>query len=325
LKTNFNDIDELLVKYLTGEASSAEKLYVQQWLEQDAKNRQYYDHFRLIWEESQKLAATTTVDEQAAWQRFQQRTQEPSKLRPASLRISWIRIAAAVILVAGLGWMAWFLMNNSNREIPIAVLETNDDVKSDTLPDGSFITINKNSSLSWPQEFTGKTRNVQLTGEGFFNVKPDRKKPFIVDAGDNVMIEVLGTSFNIKNRGDSIEVIVEEGKVIVKYQGKSVELKAGELVVIKKGNPQAQKQAVEDPLHNYYRTHAFICEQTPLWKLVKALNEVYNAHIIIEDSTLRNYRVTAKFEVDSLHKVLEPVALALDFTIKYNDSTIVLR
>ena len=76
MKTNFNDIDELLVKYLTGEASPAEKTHVQHWLEQDGKNRQYYDHFRLIWEESLQLAATTSVDERAAWQRFQQRTQE---------------------------------------------------------------------------------------------------------------------------------------------------------------------------------------------------------------------------------------------------------
>jgi transmembrane sensor len=325
LNTNFNDIDELLVKYLTGEASGGEKDYVRQWLQQDGKNQQYYDHFRLIWEESHKLAATTTVDEQAAWQRFQQRTQEPRNARRASFHISWIRIAAAVILVAGLGWTAWFLMNDSNREIPLALLETNDDVKSDTLPDGSFITINKNSSLSWPQEFTGKTRNVQLTGEGFFNVTPNKQQPFIVNAGDNVMIEVVGTSFNVKNRGDSIEVIVEEGKVIVKYQGKSIELKAGEVVVIKKGKPQAEKQPVEESLHNYYRTHAFICDQTPMWKLVKALNEAYNANIVIERPSLRTSQVTARFEVDSLDKVLEPISLALDFRIIKTDSAIILR
>jgi transmembrane sensor len=329
LKTDFNDIDDLLVKYLTGEASGEEKDYVQQWLQQGEKNRQYYDHFRLIWEESLQLAATTTVDEQAAWQRFQHRTQQPASTRTAAVRVlpatRFVRIAAAVILVAGLGWMAWFLMNDSNKEIPIATLQTGNEVKSDTLPDGSFITINKNSSLSWPQQFTGKVRNVQLTGEGFFKVSPDKQKPFIVNAGNNVTVEVLGTAFNVKNRGDSIEIIVEEGKVRVKWQGQEILLVEGELVVIRKGNAQVKKQAVEDPLHNYYRTNTFVCNSTRMWRLVETLNEVYNAKIIIEDPGIRNMEVTAKFEVDSLHRILDPLSLALNFRVIYTDSAIILR
>jgi ferric-dicitrate binding protein FerR (iron transport regulator) len=325
LKTNFNDIDELLVKYLTGEAAGEERAAVQQWLDQDEKNRQYYDHFRLIWEESLQLAATVGVDEDAAWQRFQQRTQQPAAKRPAVFRISWVRIAATVIIVSGLAWMAYFLLTDSNQEIPIAVLETTNDVKTDTLPDGSFVTINAHSSLSYPGQFTGSTRNVQLTGEGFFKVKPNKKKPFIVNAGDNVTVEVLGTAFNVKNRGDSIEIIVEEGRVMVKYQDKKIGLKKGEIVVIKKGQQQAQKKPVEDALYNYYRTHAFICDETPVWKLVKSLNEVYNTNIIIENQSLNNKLVSAVLEMDSPDRVLEVVALALDFKIIKTDSAILLR
>jgi len=326
LKTNFNDIDELLAKMLTGEASADEKNQVQQWLGASEENRRYYDHFRLIWEESLQLAATTTVDENAAWQRFQQRTKETPAPRAAkTIHINRIRIAAAVIITIGLGWMGWFLINEGNKEVPLALLQTTDSVKSETLPDGSFITINKNSSLSYPEQFAGNSRRVQLTGEGFFKVQPDKKKPFIVSTGNNVTIEVLGTSFNVKNRGDSVEVIVEEGRVMVKYQDQSVELKKGEVVVIKKSQPIAEKRIVTDNLHNYYYSHAFVCEDVPLWKLVNALNEAYNAKIRIERGDLRETRVTAKIDMNSLDTVLEVLSQAVNFEIVKTDSTINLR
>lgn len=324
MKTNYNDIDELLVKFLTGEATGEEKTEVQQWLRQDTKNRQYYDHFRLIWEESLQLAATTDVDENAAWQRFQQRTQQPAKVRvlPAA---RWIRIAAAVILVAGLSWMAWYIAGGNNTEVPIATLETINDVKSNTLPDGSFITLNKNSSISWPQKFKGNSRNVQLTGEGFFNVKPNKEKPFIVNAGNNITIEVLGTSFNVKSREDSTEVIVETGNVEVSWLTNKVMLHAGEKVTIKTGQDSVQKQLVNDRLYNYYRSRTFICDGTPLWKLVQALNEAYDANIIIEKASLRDLPLTVIFRDESLDNILDIIGTTFDLDIIKENGTIILR
>jgi transmembrane sensor len=326
LKTNYNDIDELLVKYLTGEASAAEKTQVQDWLQQREQNRQYYDHFRLIWEESLQLAATTKVDENAAWRRFKQRTQEASQAKVRALPTArWVRIAAAVILVAGISWIAWFLAGGNSAEIPLAILETTNEVKSDTLPDGSFITINKNSSLSWPQQFKGKSRNVQLTGEGFFSVTPDKQKPFIVNAGNNITIEVLGTSFNVKSREDSTEVIVETGNVEVSWLTSKVMLHAGEKVIIKNGADSVQKQAVNDRLYNYYRSRTFVCDNTPLWKLVQALNEAYEANIIIENQSLRDLRLNVTFKDESLDNVLEIVAKTFEIDVIKQDSTIFLR
>ena len=328
MKPNYNDIDELLVKFLTGEASGEEKDYVQQWLTQGEKNQQYYDHFRLIWEESLQLAATTVVDEQAAWQRFQQRTQQPAQ-KPATLRLlpaaKWVRIAATIIIVSGLSWMAWSLFNNNDKEVELATLQSTGAAKSDTLPDGSFITINRNSSLSWPQQFTGKQRNVQLTGEGFFNVTRDKQKPFIVHAGNNVIIEVLGTSFNVKSRKDSTEVIVETGNVQVSWLDKKVLLKAGEKVIIKNGQHGLHKQPVDNRLYNYYRSHTFICEETPLWKLVQVLNEAYDAHIIIENNSLRNLPLNVTFKNESLENILEIIRMTLAIDVIKEDGAIFLR
>jgi transmembrane sensor len=329
LKTNFNDIDELLVKFLAGEATAAEKEHVQQWMQQDEKNRQYYDHFRLIWEESLQLAATTPIDENAAWQRFQQRTEQTpttSAGRVRALPARLARIAAILIIAAGLGWMAWYLLGDDTAEpTPLATLQTTNDVKSDTLPDGSTITINKNSSVTWPQQFTGKQRNVQLTGEGFFSVTPDKQKPFIVQAGNNIIIEVLGTSFNIKSRDDSTEVIVETGHVQVSWNLEKVSLQAGEKVVIKYNGDSVQKQAVTDRLYNYYRSRVIHCDNTPLSKLVPVLNEAYSVNIVFGRPGLREVSLNTTFNNLPLDSVLAVIQETLEVTVVKQNDSIILR
>jgi ferric-dicitrate binding protein FerR (iron transport regulator) len=101
----------------------------------------------------------------------------------------------------------------------------------DTLSDGSIITLNKNTVLSYPTAFKGKTRTVKLKGEAFFAVAHDTTKPFIVEV-DGVSIKVVGTAFNVKNYDSSILVIVESGIVQVSNSKQSVLLHKGEQVLI---------------------------------------------------------------------------------------------
>ena len=67
-------MDDLLVKYLLGEASAEEQREVQSWIDANGNNRRYFEHFRLIWDESKETAARSSVNEEEAWARFRQRT-----------------------------------------------------------------------------------------------------------------------------------------------------------------------------------------------------------------------------------------------------------
>ena len=91
------------------------------------------------------------------------------------------------------------------------------------MPDGSVITVNKNSTLSYPSEFKGKTREVALNGEAFFKVTPNKEKPFIIHVND-VTVRVVGTSFNIRSEKGKTEVIVETGIVQVTKNKRTVSL-----------------------------------------------------------------------------------------------------
>jgi ferric-dicitrate binding protein FerR (iron transport regulator) len=195
----------------------------------------------------------------------------------------------------------------------------------DTLSDGSVITLNKRSTVTYPSKFKGNTRAIALKGEAFFNVAPDKKKPFIISVND-VQVSVVGTSFNIKSENGNTEVVVETGIVQVTKSGKTVELNAGEKIIMPANDSSATKEKVSDKLYNYYRSKEFVCDETPLWKLVQVLNEAYDSKIIIGRKELNDKRITTIFYNESLEKILEIIHLTFDITvIKKEDGQIILQ
>jgi ferric-dicitrate binding protein FerR (iron transport regulator) len=212
--------------------------------------------------------------------------------------------------------------NNGSKEL---VAQTGQYVLVDTLPDGSVVTLNKRSVITYPSKFKGNSRAISLKGEAFFNVAPDKKKPFIISVND-VQVTVVGTSFNIKSENGSTEVVVETGIVQVAKPGKTVELIAGEKIVISSNDSNAIKEKVSDKLYNYYRSKEFVCDDTPLWKLVQVVNEAYNARIIIGNKELSDKRLTTTFNNESLEQVLEVIHLTFDITIvQKEDGQIILQ
>jgi transmembrane sensor len=314
------------VKHLLGEASPEEENAVNEWMNESVTNRDYYNQLKKIWDQSKSLTAESNVDVNKAWERFQTRV-APKDDSPKVLkrnRFSWMKVAASVILIAGLGIAAYFLVNQ-NTEPKEIIAQTGQNVLVDTLPDGSVITLNKKSTVRYPSKFKGGTRAIALKGEAFFNVAPDKKKPFIISVNE-VEVKVVGTSFNVKSEHGNTEVVVETGIVQVTRSGKTVELIAGEKIVLAANDSIVSKETVSDKLYNYYRTKEFVCDDTPLWKLVQVLNEAYDANIVIGRKELNDKKLTTTFNNESLDQVLEVIHLTFDITvIKKDDGQIILQ
>ena len=314
------------MKYLLGEASPEEDQAVMEWMNENATHREYYEQLGKIWDNSKKLAADSTLDVNRAWERFQSRVNGQNET-PRTLkgnRFSWMKIAASIILIVSFGIAAYFLINKNNEPIEM-VSQTGQNILVDTLSDGSVITLNKKSTITYPSKFNGNTRNIALKGEAFFNVAPDRKKPFIISVND-VQVTVIGTSFNIKSENGNTEVIVETGIVRVTGSGKTVELIAGEKTIMHANDSNAAKEKVTDKLYNYYRSKVFVCDDTPLWKLVQVLNEAYDANIVIGRKELNDKKLNTTFNNESLDQVLEVIHLTFDITItKKEDGQIILE
>jgi ferric-dicitrate binding protein FerR (iron transport regulator) len=314
--------DDLLVKYLLAEADEAEQQLVHQWLEADAANRKYFEHFRFIWEESKQLAARSTVNEEAAWERFKQRRSQPAVVTMQQPRRSyaWLRVAAILLLVAGGAWL-YLAHNNSRPEIRVA--QSGEHTLTDTLPDGSVVVLNKHSSLSYPVRFKGDTRTVELSGEAFFTVVPAPGQPFLIQV-DGATVKVLGTSFNIKQRQEETEVIVETGAVELAVKEQKIRLHAQEKAVLSRKHPEPVKQRNNDKLYNYYRTREFVCNGTPLWKLAAALSEAYDVTIETE-GRVRNLPLTTTFPDQPLDSTLNIIRQTFNLTIYRNGKQIILK
>lgn len=322
-KENIHDIDDLLVKQLLGEATEAEQAAVSTWLGESEANRQHYAQLQQVWDASKKLEATSVVDEDAAWQRFKQRVDAAPKTESRTIPLqpkksNWLRVAATLLLLVTCGSIYYYTYMGSTT-----TYMADNTVTTETLPDGTVVTLNKNASIKFDNRFNGDTRSVTLTGEAFFDVTPDKSKPFIITAGD-AQIKVVGTSFNVKSNDTKTEVIVETGIVEVSKKENMVKLLPKEKATVLESKATPTKERVEDALYSYYRTKELVCNNTPLWRLVDVLNDVYNANIEIADTRLREMPITTTFKNETLDNILNVVAGTQHIRVIKNGNRIIL-
>ncbi|WP_121812037.1 FecR family protein [Mucilaginibacter kameinonensis] len=303
-------MDELLTKYMLNETTPVENETINRWLSENDDNRKYFDHFKLIWNTSRELKIESKLDPETSWVEFKQLAQSRSE---ASVKIKtlnpvnrWLKIAAVWLVILGSAGILYTVFKPAKANM--LTLQSGNVVRKVTLSDGSLITMNKNSVLNYPDRFTGDTREISLIGEAFFDVAHDKSKPFMIHVND-VVVKVVGTSFNIKATGPNTEVIVETGVVQVIQQEIVVKLKPKEKASVQNG--RMQKGSSQDELYNYYRTQKFVANKTPLWRLVDVLNEVYKVNIVIDNKKLANRTITTTFKADSLDGILDIVSKTL--------------
>ena len=107
-----------------------------------------------------------------------------------------------------------------------------------------------------------------------------------------------------------------------------VELRPKEKVVVKQQDSVFMPQKEEEQLYNYYRSKEFVCENTPLWKLVEVLKEAYNVSIVIEREELRSLPLDVTFSNESLDVILDIIRQTFNtynIQIARKGNTIILR
>ncbi|ETZ22955.1 FecR family protein [Pedobacter sp. V48] len=315
--------EEILIKFLLKETSEEESTAVQKWLDEATSNRAEFIQLEKIWTASKSLSTTSNLDEEQAWIKFKARTSMGSNeaiVRPIKQDFGWLKIAAVLVLVAG-AWMMYNVFGHANYTDLVA----GNKVIIEHLPDGSEVTLNKNSQISYVTDFKDD-RSVRLKkGDVFFNVAHDKSKPFVIKI-NKVSVTVVGTSFNVKHLKGETEVIVETGIVKVSNGNEMVELHKGEKVLIKEVSPKLIKEQNTDQLYSYYRSGKFVFYKTPLWKVVEVLNEAYDVRIVIQDPSIANETLnTTLEEANQLDKNLGYIKETMqNLKIERNDGQITL-
>jgi len=327
---NQNITDDLLMAYLLGELADELVNEVELWLNESEENMKYFDELEKVWLESKNLnPKPIVVDIDKAWQKIENKIIETktiileSKTKTRNLIWYSYRIAAVLILMFGI--FGIYKIFNSKPEIMVLASTTNSII--DTLSDGSIINLNKNSEISYPENFDDNQRLVKLAGEAYFQIALNPEQPFVIDANGG-FIQVVGTKFNVNTNSENnnIEVFVEEGIVKIfninqnSQDTVSVLLTKGEKGIINKktGKPEKLENLVENSNDLYWKYKTLNFNSTKLSEAVETLEKIFDVKIEISDSA-KNLPLTATFENDSLNQILEVIKLTFNLKITENN------
>lgn len=189
------------------------------------------------------------------------------------------------------------------------------------LPDGTQIWLAAGSTLTYPEQFSGERRDVELTGEAFFDVERDEQHPFTIRTGD-METRVLGTSFKITVfAGQEQEVAVATGKVSVSSNGKELALLTRGLQVRHNpGTGETTRAEIDTNMLEEWKSGALIFDELPMNLVVEQLKNRYGITIDFTDPKIGNRRVRGRFAAEEqAGTILELLGIVGNFTYKQSN------
>jgi len=328
--SRFENIEVLIAKYLAGEADAADLVLLNEWRKLSSENEIEFSQMEKLYNNSSSLRNVIPVDTDAAWMKLKNTISiQPEQgkiisIKPATSRINFIRIAASILIVAGLGMLAFFL--TLPAEDKLAEIKSDNVVRKEKLPDGSTVTLNKNTTLAYSTDHFSRKRIVKLKGEAFFDVVHDESNPFLIEAAD-LKIEDVGTSFNVQakeNSGIAIISVVSGEVKITTLTGQVFNLVAGEEATYNvKTKIVSKKESIEENI-SAYADRVFVFENAELKTVIDVLNDVYDAHLMIENHKLDSCRITVTFDNEQIDDIATVIAETLGLEVKKTNEQIIL-
>lgn len=239
------------------------------------------------------------------------------KIRWYPARIGWV--AAVLLFFLGAAGF-WLWQENSGARV---TYETRyGEIREFILPDSTVVTLNSNSRLLQAGFGAGvKTREVWLSGEGYFKVAHDGRSKFVVHTPE-ASVEVLGTEFNVKARGELTYVVLEQGSVKVQAKGKpETVMKPGEMVTVNdKEGAGIRLETVKTELHNAWKKHWLVMDGMPVWRLVEEIRDTYGVDIAVNNEEMRMKKLSGKLNTASVNDLVEDLSVILGASYSVEDS-----
>ena len=192
------------------------------------------------------------------------------------------------------------------------------------LPDGSRIKLNANSNISYPEKFTGETREVTLEGEAYFEVTHNPSRPFIVRTA-NASTRVLGTSFNIFSGSEMTAITLVEGQVNVTLpNGQAALLTPNLQATIVKDAQRIDTHEVDVEKYVGWKNNTLHFNDITLREAFTTIENWYNVKIDVKTTSLLNCTINSKYQNESLENVLNSFRfmLKMDFKIDGQQVTV---
>lgn len=246
---------------------------------------------------------------------------------------TWYRVAAVLIVVIGIGFLAYII--DSSRNSTDAVLVDNDTIQKTnpigkrsqhTLPDGSVVYLNSGSTIQYPKSFDSEARLVTLEGEAFFEVVKDNGKPFKVSTGA-FEVMVLGTTFNVNTIRRSSTVALVEGKVKVtaKISDNSLELSPGQMALFDEKEGTFTPTPFDIAYITGWTDGYLTFRGASLDEVVEKLHQWYGVTVSVSNrSKSKGWSYTANFKDETLENVLLNMSTLRNFDYVIKGDTLLI-
>jgi len=200
--------------------------------------------------------------------------------------------------------------------------------KTITLSDGTKVTLNANTTFSYPEKFSEESRDVSLQGEAFFDVAHNPEKPFKVATGNGMNIQVLGTVFNVKSypEDQNVETTLVSGKVkVVEEQNqKTVVLAPSQRATYVKDADKLIVDNVQTTKFTAWREGKLIYDETPIRQVISDLKRKYKVDISVESPGIMDYKYTGEFDNLGIEQILDLFEVSSPILYKMHNNQITL-
>lgn len=310
--------EQLIVRFLSNEASSEEQIKLFDWINESTANQILFHQYCEVWSNSYK--SPLKIDTNAALDALTKRIESSERVAEShSTKVVWWKLAAIFLLLIVAGASLFFY---SNRENPTSIIawqeRTNPPGQKSTihLSDGTLIKLNSNSQLRFPENFTETKREVYLEGEAFFEVAKDASRPFLIHSG-KVATEVLGTSFNIRMRDSSTEISVATGKVKVTMDSVQEILLPYEKITVWEAEKKWERKQTSLVNELAWKNNTILLTNATLEEAARVLENWYGVTIEFENESIKECRITGTYENESLRNILEAIKFSstVDFKL----------
>ena len=306
---NDNEIQDLLPLYARGEVSPQEGRMLDEWICQSAANRKKAEQYFRIEQLYSLAEASEKTDTDSALRALHSRMRRSRTLNAAG----WIKLAAAILSVPLLISTIWLSVQLSKADAlpPVQIKSTVGMTTSTTLPDGTRVWLNSNSSLCYPVRF-GNTREVTLDGEAFFEVAKDTGRRFLVNAG-KLQIEVTGTQFDVEaysDRGPEVRTTLVSGSVKLHCPDASgyihtVPICPGEQLCYNSETFRLSRHVSDPALTTAWKDGKILLDNTSLEDALRVIGNRFNVEFMVRNQSLLANRYTGAFSSQTLEVVLE--------------------
>lgn len=266
---------------------------------------------------------------------------QPKKVS-LSTKPAYLKWAASItVLLTITGLLYFFLLHSGSM---VEYQTGYGEIQEITLPDGSQVTLNANSTLQYATDWEKQEhRLIQLEGEAFFNVVKDsisqRNKAELSPTSTSLMprkfvvqthelsLEVLGTQFNVRARHLETEVVLQEGRIQLTVAGddrqKAIAMEPGERIVV--ANKTLEQQVVEPEKYLSWRENQLVFDDVPLSKVAQTLEDTYGVQVVFANEQLRNLMFNGAVPSGNIEILLDALSGIYHLQISRKENVIIFH